>query len=210
MTDTLGNTETEGTEGEQGQESHNMRRLREQAEKAGQLEAELETLKRERAIEKSGIDADHPMGKFFVEHYQGDITDTVALLDQAKALGVPLKGAPALDGTEQQGTEQQGTSQQAGAQGQEQSRERRILEDTGTEQRRALAGEDPNLGEVSPDPRKQALESAQEAIDKGATFEQGGGHLVAQLAQAASRGDTRVLINEVKGSDGKVRQQWQT
>lgn len=200
MTDTLDQGTGEGQE-EGGGDGRNLAHLRERAERASALETEVEQLRREAAVSKSGIDAEHPLGKFFMEHYDGDISDTEALVTKAKEMGVPLKGAPAFDGTEQGQAGQQQVP--------EQNRERRILEPTGTEQRRALAGEDPNLGEVNEDPRKVALQQAEDAVKDGATFEQAGAHLVSQLAAAAGRGDSRVLITEERAANGQVRQRWQ-
>lgn len=196
MTDTLDQGTDEGQQ-EQG-ENPNLKHLREKAERADALEAELAQLRREAAVTKSGIDSEHPLGKFFVEHYDGDISDTEALVAKAKEMGVPLKGAPSFDGTEQP---QQSEGRQEQAQ--------RPLEATGTEQRRALAGEDPNLGEVNEDPRKVARQQAEDAIKAGATFEQAGAHLVSQLAAAAGRGDRRVIITEERLGNGQIVQRWE-
>jgi hypothetical protein len=185
VTDTL--NQGEGQQAEEGGNA-NLQYLRDQAAEAKTLREENAALKRASAIDKAGIDSDHPLGQFFVDHYDGDISDTEALVAKATEMGVPLKGAPAFDGTEQQGNgQQQGDGTQGLAQGAVN------LEPTGTQQRRALAGEDPNLGEISPDPRKVALEEAQQAVQDGATFEQAGGHLVGSLAAAARRGDQRVI-----------------
>lgn len=204
MTDTFTNEGEQINEG--GNENANLKHLREQADRAKALDAELAASKRELAVLKSGIDADHPLGKFFVEHFDGDITDTAALLEQAKAMGVPMRNAPGFDGTEQTSQTNQGEGERQVPV--TQHGEREVLEPTGTNERRALAGEGNVSGEEIPDPNKIALEEAQAAIDGGATFEQGAGHMVARLAQAAQAGDRRVIISEERGSDGKVRQRW--
>jgi hypothetical protein len=210
VTDTL-NDEQQGEgagEGGQGNESANMKHLRDRAEAATQAEAERDAARRELAIIKSGIDADHPLGKFFVEHYDGDITDTEALVAKAKEMGVPTMGAPAFNGTEQQ---QQGEGQQEGGEGVQgnEGAGTESQQETGTQQRRALAGGGSVPGEENPDPRKIALDEAQRAIDGGATFDQAAGHMVAKLANAASRGDTRVIVEEVRDGQGRVQQRWQ-
>jgi hypothetical protein len=199
VTDTLDQGQ-EGTQ-EQGGENRNLAHLREKAERADALEAELAQLRREAAVAKSGIDSDHPLGKFFVEHYDGDISDTEALVAKAKEMGVPIKGAPAFNGTEQPAP---GDSEPQPGLGENAVN----LEPTGTQQRRALAGEDPQLGEVNEDPRKVALQQAEDAIKEGATFDQAGAHLVSQLAGAASRGDRRVIVTEERMADGRKVQRW--
>jgi hypothetical protein len=211
VTDTL-DQGTEGQQGNDGGENANIRHLRERAEAATAAEQRAAAAERKLAIVESGIDVSNPMAAFFVEHYDGDITDTAALVARAKEMGIPVKGDTGDGGAEGgQGAQQQGEGQQ---QGQEQGNhnqggQRQVLEPTGTEQRRALAGEDPNLGEVNPNPRKVALEEAEQAIADGATFEQAGGHLVASLAAAAHRGDRRVIVEERRDDQGRVRQSWQ-
>ena len=46
---------------------------------------------RERALLQSDIDFEHPLGRYFVEHFKGDPSDVDALKVEAQRLGVPFK-----------------------------------------------------------------------------------------------------------------------
>lgn len=180
MTDTL----NQGTEPEAGEgtENGNIRLLREKASKADELQAQLDQIQRERGIEKSGIDTGTKLGQFFLENFKGDVADIEAVKAAAKELGVPFIGAPASETPT--GDPQPGAEGETGT----------PPENNGTAERRELAnGAPPDLGE-SPDPRAGALESAQEALKRGATEEAAAGNWVNQMAAAAQAGDPRVIV----------------
>jgi hypothetical protein len=203
VTDTL---DTGQETGEGGNDSANIKHLRERAEAATAAENRAAAAERKLAIIESGIDTSTPMAQFFVEHYDGDITDTAALTAAAKEMGIPLKGETAGEGAGQQGDGAQGEGgQQVNDQANANGGQRQILEPTGTEQRRALAGEDTNPGEESRDPRQVALEQAKSAMEQGATWEAAAGNFVATVANAASRGDRRAIVEEKRGGG----QTWQ-
>lgn len=190
VTDTFtGNEGDQQQQGDGGNESAHIRHLRERAEAATAAEVRAAAAERRLAVLEAGIDTDNPMGKFFVEHYDGDMTDIEALKAAATAHGIPLKGTPAGDGQQPQGDQQQqdgGQGLGSGAQS---------LEPTGTDQRRVLAGEgNSGAGVENPDPRQGALERAQDAIKQGARQEEAAGSFIADLAGAAMRGDRRVVV----------------
>jgi hypothetical protein len=68
-------------------------------------------------------------------------------------------------------------------------------EPTGTEERQALASGAPADTGENADPRKEGKDRFDEAMSKGATWEEAAGQMVNHLANAAERGDPRVLAN---------------
>ena len=51
----------------------------------------MPALQLENALLRSGIDLEHPLGKYFVESYKGDQTDVEGLRAKAAELGVPFR-----------------------------------------------------------------------------------------------------------------------
>jgi hypothetical protein len=163
------------------EENHNLKVLREKAEKADKLEVELAGLRREQAIERSGVDISTPLGKFFADQFNGDTADTAALVEAAKALGVPFKGAPAAPAAA------------PAAEGQTQGTETKVSEDLGTSDREALTGGAPSDEGFQENPYTTAVTAAEAARKRGGTFDDEATAFLGVLVQAANKGDTRVI-----------------
>lgn len=164
-----------------------IRRLREQAEKAGKLQEELDAMKRTEAIRASGIDTESPLGRLFIDAYKGDFKDPEVLKSKALEYGVPVKGAESA-GTPAapQGSGTPGTPGSA--------------QDTGSQERSALAaGSAADSGE-DPDPRTVALAAA-DAIreNPNAKWDDEATAFLSVLATAATKGDERAVVWEGQG-----------
>lgn len=166
----------------EGGESPVIRELREKAARADELAKQNAQMQRELAITKSGIDVDHPLGQFFMRNYDGDPADVDGLKEQAKALGVPFKGdaQAAPEGQPQPEGAPLGTPEPA--------------EPTGTAERMALARGAAPDEPSNPTPRQQGLKLSQDALAQGASWEEAAGGFIAHIAQAAHRGDPRVIV----------------
>lgn len=66
-------------------ESEVIRTLREQAKEGKRSQAEAESLRRELAFTKAGIDPDDPRQSYFVKGYQGDLTSDAIKAEAEKA-----------------------------------------------------------------------------------------------------------------------------
>ena len=167
MSDTFTDDEPTG----ETQESHNIKLLREKAEAGEKATRELAQAKRELAVLQSGIDVESPAGKLFLKAYDGDNT-VEAIKAAAEEYAIPLKG--------------------------EQTPEPEAVEeppvDSGTDTRRSLADAAPVGSEPTPDPNKLALDAFQEALASGAREEAAQAVFFNILAEAASRGDERVIV----------------
>lgn len=188
MTDTL-NQGTEPGEAGEGTENGNIKHLREQAKEAETLRAENTALKREKAL-GAVIDASTPLGQFFAEKYDGDINDPEAVKAAATALGVPIIGATAGEATTTGEAGAAGTTGEAGDAGAGET------DPNGTAARSDLAGGAPPDTGLNPDPREGALKTAQEALVRGATEDAAMGGFLNKIAEAASKGDPRVIYDE--------------
>lgn len=172
----MSDTATQNDSGEQSTENENpnIKLLREKANKADEAEAALAASRRENAMLRSGIDLESPLGDFFVKSYTGDPADVDALKAEATRLGVPFKGAPVEAPSGE-------TEEPA--------------EPTGTEQRSALSdGAPADTGEDT-DPRQTAKEHFDRRMSEGAPQEDAAGEALNILANAAQRGDPRVIVN---------------
>lgn len=85
--------------GENENESSVIRDLRKQLKEANERLSTLAPLAKESAFEKAGVDLSDPRNKFFVEHYDGDLTPE-AIREAAEPYGFVSSG-------EQQEAEQQ-------------------------------------------------------------------------------------------------------
>ena len=166
MSDTFA-TDTEPDEGP------NMARLRELAkrgEAADAAEARASAAERRIAILESGIDTTTPLGKFFTESFQGDLTDVEAVKTAATELGVPFVGQES------------------------------VVEDTpepnGTEDRQALAAESPADTGVEANPFTTATDQFNALVASGQTQENAMAGYIAALAGAAIAGDSRVIVGD--------------
>lgn len=170
MSDT--STQVDG-DPEAGNENGNIKLLREKAARADEATAALAASQREIAMLRSGVDLESPLGQFFVESYQGDPSDVDALKAKATELGVPFKGQP-------QATETQVVEE--------------TTEPTGTAERSALSDGAPADTGEDRDPRELAKEHFDRRMAEGAPREQAAGEALNITANAAMRGDKRVIV----------------
>lgn len=170
------------TTGQQPNENPNLARLREKADRADALEVELAASKRETAIVRSGIDAESPLGKLFLRGFDGDPTDVEALTAAAREVGVPFRGEQATTSTTSTGDQPTG--------------EQQAPESTGTEERQTLAGGAPPDTGVDPDPRQVARDNFEKRVATGRPVDESSAYMLNELANAANRGDSRVLIRD--------------
>ena len=165
------------TQADQGQEASgenpHIQHLREKAGRADEAQAALAQLARENAMLQSGIDLESPLGKFFVDSYNGDPSDVEALKAKASELGVPIKGQAPV--TEAQVVEER-------------------IEPTGTAQRMALSDGAPADTGEDKDPRQLSREQFDRRMAEGATREDASAEHLNLLANAAARGDKRVIV----------------
>lgn len=165
-------------ENQQGNEpeDHNIRQLREKAEKVDEATARALAAERKLAILESGIDAETELGKFFIENYQGDISDVSALKEAAQKLSVPFKGATSAEAEQETGGEAE------------------TSEPTGSAERQALATGSPADTGTQEHPMKRAQDVFDQAMKDGETWEQAAGLAINALANAAEAGDPRAIV----------------
>lgn len=75
-------------------ESKGVRDLRAAAKKGAAAEARAESLARENAFLKAGIDTETPTGKLLFKAYEGDLADLAALKAEAEAVGALRPATP--------------------------------------------------------------------------------------------------------------------
>lgn len=160
-------SDTDEIETNEDEDSPVITRLRQQARDGDAARKEADSLKRELAFARAGIDTTTKAGSLLFKAWEGDPSDIEALKAEAAELGI---GAPPVV-------------------------EEKPTEDTGTATRRMVADGAPADFGGSEDPRKVALGEAQEAIKNGARAEVAQGHFINQLAQAAIGGDQRVILD---------------
>ena len=150
------------------QENHNLKLLREKAERADSLTAQLAQAERKNAILESGIDTSSKVAELFLKSWDGE-NNPEAIKAAAAEYGIPLKGEAPAEVVEE-------------------------LVDSGTDLRNELADGVQVGNEPAPDPNQVALENFKTAIASGATEEKAAGIFFNTLAEAASRGDERVIV----------------
>ncbi len=146
--------------------------MREQQTALETAQAEALAAKRQVAMARLGVNTAPPQGKFFAEHYAGDINDEVGLRNAAIELGVPLGGGQAIVPEP-------------------------IVDDGSTDARNALASGASNAAPVDPDPRQLAAEAFNDALARGAKRD---GALAdafrSRAISAYTKGDQRGLISD--------------
>jgi hypothetical protein len=158
----------------------NIRQLRDTAKRYDESEAALQAAHQRIAILESGLDLESPVGELFMKGYAGEYTPD-ALKDEAARYGVPMKDNPTAIAEEAQGVAELVED---------------YIEPTGTAERRLLAiGAPADTGE-NKDPRQLALEHFNRRMAEGATEDVAAAEHVAMLANAAIRGDHRVIYKE--------------
>jgi hypothetical protein len=155
-------------------DSPNVRHLREKAERADEATAALAAAKRENGVLKAGINLESPLGKFFVESYNGDPADVEGLKAKAAELGIPLisKGVETPEAAVVEET----------------------YEPTGTAERTALQDGSPADTGENRDPRQLSKDLFDRRVAEGATQEDAAVESLNVIAQAAMRGDPRVIV----------------
>ncbi|MGV2385879.1 MAG UNVERIFIED_CONTAM: hypothetical protein LOD86_11525 [Thermobifida fusca] len=168
-------------------ERSKVREMEQRAKEAEQLKAERDRLQRELAFARAGIDlgSEDPKVRFFIEGYKGD-PDPEAIRAQAEAFGV-------LDGD------------QTPAKKAEAEPEDTPLEDGEadlTRERRQLAQAAPPDQAPPGDPYEEAQKVFERAMQDGAQWKEAFGAAFNLVANAANRGDERVILGRRQGLSG--------
>ncbi len=162
--------------------------LRDYAKRQAQRARNAESLEREVAILRAGIDTTSPLGKAFVATFEGDFSDKEAIVAAAAALHPDLVKGTTTAATTETATNESATTttEAAGA--------TTVTEaPTGSNERTALANGAVASGVAIEDVRSEAMRMAREAIDAGASQEEASGSLIARLAQGAAEGKVQVI-----------------
>lgn len=167
-------------------ENHDIRILRDKAKKFDAVEAELAQARWKLAVHESGIDTDSALGKFFVENFKGDPSKVEELVAQAKEVGVPFRG----DSADPQGNE--GTVSEVA------ESESTPTQNSGTDERSALAAGAESDQPMDRDPNQAALEVAQKGLTEGGMpFDEAAGLYINHKANSYMvNGDTRVTLQD--------------
>ena len=129
---------------------------------------EADSLKRELAFAKAGLDTESKLGKMFFNSYEGDLTKE-ALLAEAQEIGLVEKSTtnPEIPQDEREST-----------------KERQTLNNGATPP-----------GDNPVHPKEEAKANAKRVIDEGGKYEQAAGAYVSTLVQRHAAGDTRATRN---------------
>lgn len=157
----------DGTETGETEETPLIKQLRGQLKAQEKGIAEAAAARRELAFLKAGIDTSTKLGTLFAKSYDGDLSDSDKLKAEATELGL-LKAAPTEEAE-------------------------RTPDNSSTERSNLATGAAPDDGK-GVNPRLAARSLAEAALKNGATFDEAGGTLVAELARAAMSGDQSVII----------------
>ena len=164
--------------------------LRDYAKRQSQKARNADSLEKEVAILRAGIDTTTPLGKAFVATFEGDFADKDAIIAAAKDLHPDLvKGSvtPAPTDGATTGDNMTATGETTG------DTSVTPTQPTGTGERAALANGAVASGAAIEDVRSGAMRTAREAIDAGASQEEAAGSLIANLARGAADGKVPVL-----------------
>lgn len=158
--------------------------LRDQLEAAkadadARIEAETATLRRELAFTKAGIDTDTPAGKIFAKGYEGEL-DVAAITAAASDMG--LTSAPVV--TDPAAGEQTPSPEVTLEDG-----EAALLNAS-----QDLSGTPPPVDPPPADPYVEASKLHERLVDDGVDNPTAVGFALNTLANAAERGDQRVII----------------
>ena len=158
-----------------------IRQLREYGDRQKAKADRADSLARELAAVKLGIDVDSRMGQAWLRDYQGDFSDSAAVLADATEFNPGIiKGAAAP----------------APVEGQQAEGEAAVTEQvsSGAQERTALAdGALPSGGAVQ-DIASLSLDLARSSIDQGGTVVEAMGGLVAMRAKAVAEGKMQPLL----------------
>lgn len=169
--------ELEGSEPEDPSEL--VKHLRGLVKNQGKELSDLKNARRELAFVKAGIDTSTKLGQLFAKSFEGDVNDIEAIKAEAKELGI-LKD-PSTDPATPPAEIPDSSTPQPPA-------------DSSAQERSSLAnGATPDDGSGT-DPRQTAMDLAQSALKQGAPWEVAAGGFINQLANAAARGDQRVIV----------------
>jgi hypothetical protein len=160
--------------------------LRKYAERMKARAQEAEAAKRENAFLRAGIDTSKTLGKAFLATYDGDLSDTAAILEAAKEFPGIIRGEAAKsaegDTSATQGSPVNETDPAASAPA-----------PSGTDQRRALADGATAAAAVISDPVENAHMKARELLSQGRTRDEALGEAVALQVRALANGEIQAL-----------------
>lgn len=148
------------------------------AKSARQAQAAASAAQRELAFVKAGVDTDSKLGKLLLNSYDGEL-DPTTIRSEWEDIGGAASVAPQVT---DETTPEREPEPESGL-------------PEGTQERQGLAtgalgdtGQEPN-----PDPRKVSLQAGRDAIAAGAPHDEAMGVMLSGLAQAAAKGDQRVI-----------------
>jgi hypothetical protein len=161
----------ETNETELDEDSPVVKELRKQLRAREKEAKEAAEARRELAFLKAGIPTDSPVGQLFTKAYDGDLGDIDALRSEWAKVG----GTPSTEEAAPEAAPSSASTQAA---------ERQALADG------ASASPQPEA-----DPREESLQLARDLLDKKQLrWEQAAGELINRRANAAMRGDRRVVL----------------
>lgn len=157
--------------------------LRKQADKATELETQLANERRENAFFRAGVDVDKPLAKAIISQYTGEIDGTAikTYLDELQAGDAILRQATPVTPVGDQ--QQQGDT---------------TTDDGSTDERRNLqqGGAPPSDDSTVIDPIAKGKSEFDKALKGGESRDMAAGAFLAELFDAAARGDRRVLVEK--------------
>lgn len=161
----------------------NLRGLASEGAKAAKR---LEALERQQAFRDAGIDVSSKLGQMFVKSYDGELAAD-KIKEEAKSVGlIKDEEAPAETETPTDQTNEQSTAEDS--------------ERTQSAERSGLASGAKSDDGSGVDPKQAASNAARAAMEQGASYEDAAAGFVSMLADAALKGDKRVLVKESRGT----------
>lgn len=181
----------EGIDPDEHDNPNVVRQLRDGLKSAKKEASEGLAAKRELAFLKAGVDTDSKLGKMFLRTFDGKLDDIEAIKSEWAEVAPAAKTAPVETSTS---TSEQ-TADTSGAQTQgETAAVTTATEATGSAERQALAdGSQGQPGAKTGNLREELRGMAQEAIQRGATWEEGAGGLLHGLIAGAIGGEVPLL-----------------
>ena len=172
-------------------EPANWQRLREYAERQQKRAMQTASLERENAFLRAGIDLSTRLGQAFAATYDGKLDDIAAIRADATDFDpriVASSGGASPGGAEGQATQDDGSAPV----------ENQAPQNTGTQERNALADGGMPAGNQPLDTRTGSRTRAVQLLDEGRPYEVAAGELVAMRAKGIQDGTFPRL-----GADGR-------
>ena len=165
------------------------KQLREYAKRQATKAAKVGELEREVAFLRAGIDTSTRKGQAFAATYEGDITDTQAIVADAMDFDASIvRGSTPATATTTTATNENTTS--SGETGTEVESQ---TQPSGSTERTALANGAVASGSAVEDITTSSMTTAREAMERGAGQDEAIGSMIADRARGAAEGKISVL-----------------